>query len=123
MRACSTPGETILKRVAPRAMVDWCHGRITWLGCRLFWPHPNVSLLIDVLVALSADHGWEPVYCVSYGLQDKFKRHFPSGIYHDTHDARYGRPAPDLAGMPLSVLDQPAAEALGYAQVLALKQM
>src|SRR5262249_11513442 len=45
------------------------------------------------------------------------------GIYHDTFDARYGRPAPELSDMPPCVLDATSADALGYAQVLALKQM
>jgi hypothetical protein len=81
-------------------------------------------MLIDVLVSLAAHHNWNPVYCVSSYKRDLLKEHFPSIIYHETNDARYGRPAPELAhlGAP-AILDQPAAEALGYVQVNALKQM
>jgi len=57
-------------------------------------------------------YGWQPVYCVSYNTQDRVKELLPATIYHDTYDARFGRPASQLAGMPLSVIDQPTAQAL-----------
>src|SRR5262249_13762602 len=82
----------------------------------------NESMLVDVLVELSNSYNWQPVYCVSYNTHEQFKQHFPSVIYHDTHDARYGRPAPEFTNIPL-IIDQPTAEAVGYAQVIALKQM
>jgi Capsule polysaccharide biosynthesis protein len=83
----------------------------------------NIPMLIEVLAELSSQHGWQTLYCVSKRTEALVKRHFPSAIYHDTHDARYGRPAPELADLPWTSLDQPGAEALGYAQVTALKQM
>src|SRR5262249_20780634 len=83
----------------------------------------NVSMLIDVLVELSVGHNWEPIYCVSLGTREQLKRRFPSAIYQDTYDARFGRAPPELADMRPVVIDQPTAEVLGYAQVTALKQM
>jgi len=83
----------------------------------------NSPMLIEVLVELSKRYGWQPVYCVSEGTRELLKRRFPGAVYHDTVDARFGRPAPELADIPLAVLDQPAAEALGYAEIITLKQM
>jgi hypothetical protein len=83
----------------------------------------NLPMLIDVLVELSKRYGWELVYCVSEGTETQFKRHFPSAIYHDTVDARFGRPPPELRDMPVGTIDQPTFEALGSMQLLALKQM
>ncbi len=83
----------------------------------------NLPMLIDVLAELSRQHGWQTVYCVSKNTQDLVKQNFPSAIYHDTHEARYGRPAPELAEMPLASIDQPTFVALGYAGMTALKQM
>jgi hypothetical protein len=84
----------------------------------------NDQMLIDVLVRLAAHHNWNPIYCVSSYQHDLLKEHFPSIIYHETNDARYGRPAQEFAdlGAP-AIIDQPVAEALGYVQVNALKQM
>ena len=83
----------------------------------------NVPMLVRVLVELRDRHGWHTVYCVSEGTHELVRRHFPQAIWHDTVDARFGRPARELADMRLAVLDQPTAEALGYVQVLALRQM
>jgi len=80
-------------------------------------------MLVEVLVELSKTYGWEPVYCVSHRLREQIKRYFPSAIYHETGDARYGRFAPELAKMLPIIIDQPTAEALAYAEVMALKQM
>jgi Capsule polysaccharide biosynthesis protein len=85
----------------------------------LEWHEP---MLIEVLAELKA-HGWQTLYCVSYQLEDHVRRHFPEAVYHDTFDARYGRPPGALADLPWSGIDQATAEALGYAQVIALKQM
>src|SRR5438105_15697997 len=75
----------------------------------------NIPMLIDVLVDLSQNSGWNPVYVVSNYTKDRVKHHFPSAIYQDTIDARYGRAAADLADMTASaVMDQATAEALGY---------
>jgi hypothetical protein len=83
----------------------------------------NSPMFIKVLAELSAQLGWETVYCVSKNTQDLLKQHFPAAVYHDTHEARYGRPAAEFANLPWVSLDQPAAESLGYAQVMAFKQM
>ena len=83
----------------------------------------NLPMLVEVLVELSKGYDWQPVYCVSEGTRDLVKRHFPEAIYHDTVDARFGRPAPELSDLAPAIIDQPTAEALGYAQVIALKQM
>jgi hypothetical protein len=80
-------------------------------------------MLIDVLGELNRRRGWDVVYCVSYGTGEQVKKFFPNAAYQNTHDARYGKPAPELADMPRAPLDQPTAQALGYAQVMALKQM
>jgi len=71
----------------------------------------NLHALIDVQVELSKARGWEPVYCVSVNQQEQLKQLFPSAIYHDTHQTRYARPAPEFADMPSGILDQPTAEA------------
>jgi hypothetical protein len=86
----------------------------------LEWHDP---MMINVLVQLSKRYGWEVQYCTSFQTGDLFRQHFPSAIYHESYDARYGRPPPELAALPWSGIDQPTAEALGYATVLALKQM
>jgi hypothetical protein len=83
----------------------------------------NLPMLVDVLVELSSRYGWEIVYCVSEGTETQFRRHFPNAVYHDTVDARYGRPPQELRDMPPGSLDQPTFEALGAIQLLALKQM
>jgi hypothetical protein len=83
----------------------------------------NVPMLIDVLVELSGKYGWEPVYCVSERTEEQFKRHFPAAIYHDTVDARFGRPPPALRNLAPVIIDQPTHERLAPVQVLALKQM
>src|SRR5262245_19030743 len=83
----------------------------------------NSWSLVEVLVELAEKHGWDPVYCVSYGNEDAFKRRFPAAIYHDTFHARYGRPPAELADLRRNLVDQRTAEALGYATTLALKQM
>lgn len=83
----------------------------------------NTPMLIDVLAELSAQHGWQTAYCVSYGLEQRVKSHFPSAVYHETFDARYGRPPAELANLSPIGIDQPTAEALGYAATIALKQM
>ena len=83
----------------------------------------NTTMLIDILVELSARYDWQPIYCVSTGTQDYLKERFPFAIYHDTYDARYDRPPPELADMLRATIDQPTAEALCFAEVMALKQM
>jgi hypothetical protein len=84
----------------------------------------NLPMLIEVLVELSQRYRWRPVYCVSEGTRELLKRHFPTAIHHDTVDARAGRPAPEFADIAAhAIIDQPTAEALGYAEVMALKQM
>jgi hypothetical protein len=83
----------------------------------------NTLMLINVLVALKEKYGWKPIYCVSHNLEAYVKERLPDIIYHDTFDARYGRPAAALAHMRLNVLDEPAAAALSTSQLLALKQM
>ena len=80
-------------------------------------------MFIGVLAELSAQHGWETMYCVSKNTQQLVQQHFPAAVYHDTHEARYGRPAPEFASLPWVSLDQPTAEELGYAQVVAFEQM
>ena len=83
-----------------------------------------VPMLIDVVVRLSQQYGWVPVYFISNASRDLVKKHFPSAIYQETNDARFGRPAPELPDIgATAVLDQPMAEALAYAEVNALKQM
>lgn len=82
----------------------------------------NVPMQIKVLAELSAQHGWETIYCVSKDTEHLVKQYFPNAIYHDTHHARYGRPAPGLSDLPWVSLDQPTAEAIGYAEIIALKQ-
>lgn len=83
----------------------------------------NTPALVEVLAALSTDYGWEPVYCVGARQQGRLSQIFPAAIYHETHDARYARPPQNLADLQPAALDQPTAEAIGYAQVMALKQM
>ena len=52
------------------------------------------------------------------------KQHFPSIIYQETNDARFGQPAAEFADIGASgIIDQPTAEALGYVEVMALRQM
>jgi hypothetical protein len=84
----------------------------------------NVPMLVDVLVELTQRHGWDPVYITSNYTRDQVKRHFPSIVYQETNDARFGLPAAEFAdfGVP-AIIDQPTAEALGYVEVMALRQM
>jgi hypothetical protein len=84
----------------------------------------NVPMLVDVLVELSQQYGWKPVYITSNYTRELVKRNFPSIIYQETNDARFGQPAAEFAdiGAP-GIVDQPTAEALGYVEVMALKQM
>jgi Capsule polysaccharide biosynthesis protein len=84
----------------------------------------TTPMLIDVVVELSQHYGWNPVYITSNYTQDLVKRHLPSAVYQETVDARYGRPVPELADITSAgIIDQPTSEALGYAEVMALKQM
>ena len=84
----------------------------------------TTPLLIEVVHELAQNCRWNPLYLVSNYQRDLVAERFPSAIYQDTVDARYGRPARELSDLPASgVIDQPTAEDLGYAQVIALKQM
>ncbi len=83
----------------------------------------NTSMLVDVLERFQSEDGGNQSIAFRMALKDQVKRHFPTAIYHDTFEARYGRPAPELSDCRQSASDQPTAEALGYAEVLALKQM
>lgn len=81
-------------------------------------------MLIDVVVSLAEHYNWNPVYCISSSSHDLWKKHFPSIVYQETNDARYGRPAPELPDLKApAIIDQPEAEALGYIQVNAFRQM
>ena len=84
----------------------------------------NVPMLIDVLVELSRQYGWNRVYITSNYTKNLVKQHFPSIVHQVTNDARFGQSAPEFAdiGAP-GIIDQPTAEALGYAEIMALKQM
>jgi hypothetical protein len=98
------------------------HGRRA--GPRALVLEFNIPMQIDVLVELSRQHGWDPVYITSSDTRDLVKRHFPSIVYQETNDARFCVPAPEFAdfGTP-GIMDQPTAEALGYVEVMALRQM
>jgi len=56
----------------------------------------NVPMLIDVLVELSRQYGWNPVYITSNYTKDLVKQYFPSIIYQETNDARFGQPAAEF---------------------------
>jgi hypothetical protein len=84
----------------------------------------NVPMLIDVLVELKQQYQWEPVYITTNYTRDLVDSHFPSIVYQETNDARFCWPAAEFADFgEIAVIDQPTAEALGYVEVMALRQM
>jgi hypothetical protein len=83
----------------------------------------NVPMLVDVLVELSQQYGWNPVYITSNYTSEQVKKHFPAIVYQETNDARFGHPAAEFVGASPGVVDQSTAEALGYVEVMALRQM
>ena len=70
-------------------------------------------------------HGWDFVYWVGDGpaFGRLVESRFPGIIFHDTVDARLGRPPAALADLVPRPFDEAMAEALSYEQALALKMM
>jgi Capsule polysaccharide biosynthesis protein len=103
-------------RVALRALPD--HPRVLALE----W---NLPFHIDMAARLAERHGWDFVYWVGDGpvFGRAVEARFPGIIFHDTVDARFGRPPPALADLVPLPFDEELAQALAYEQTLALKMM
>src|SRR5262245_14084343 len=74
---------------------------------------------------LAKKHGWNFVYWVgdTATLAGAVERRFPGIIFHDTVDARCGRPPAALADLRAHPFDEAIAQALAYEETLALKMM
>jgi hypothetical protein len=85
----------------------------------------NLPFHIDVARRLAECHGWDFVYWVGDGATFgvKVRECFPDIIFHDTVDARYGRPPPELPDLQPHPFDEPMARNLAYEQTLILKMM
>ncbi len=95
-------------------------------------PRPRVLVLewnlpfhVGMAALLAERHGWNFVYWVGDGptFGRLVESRFPGIIFHDTVDARLGRPPAGLANLVPRPFDEAMAEALGYEQTLTLKMM
>jgi hypothetical protein len=79
---------------------------------------------IDVARELKEGYGWEFVYWVGGPVQEApLKALFPGLVYHLGLDARLGRPAPALAGLPPAPYDTDLFRAMAPHQVVAEKML
>ncbi|MCC6642343.1 MAG: hypothetical protein IT386_14380, partial [Deltaproteobacteria bacterium] len=85
----------------------------------------NLPFHVDVAVLVAERHGWDFVYWVGDGpaFGRLVEARFPGIVFHDTVDARLGRPPAVLADLVPRPFDEAMAEALAYEQTLALKMM
>src|SRR5262245_41893830 len=85
----------------------------------------NLPFHIDVAAWLAERHGWQFVYWVGDGAAfgAKVQERFPGIIFHDTVDARYGRPPAALADLQPRPFDEAMAKLLAYEETLVLKMM
>jgi RimJ/RimL family protein N-acetyltransferase len=85
----------------------------------------NLPFHIDMAARLAERHGWSFVYWVGDGpaFGQAVQAQFPGIIFHDTVDARFGRPPAALADLVPRLFDEELAQALAYEQTVALKMM
>lgn len=85
----------------------------------------NLPFHVEMATRLAERHGWEFVYWVGDGpvFGRLVESRFPGIVFHDTVDARLGRPPACLADLVPRPFDETMAEALSYEQALALKMM
>jgi hypothetical protein len=85
----------------------------------------NLPFHIDMAGYLTEWYGWEFVYWVGDGsaFGQALQARFPDIVFHDTVDARFGRPQAALAHLVPQPFDEELAQALAYEQTLALKMM
>lgn len=85
----------------------------------------NLPFHVDMAALLAERHGWDFVYWVGDGpsFGRLVESRFPGIIFHDTVDARLGRPPAALADLVPRPFDEAMAEALSYEETLTLKMM
>lgn len=85
----------------------------------------NLGFHLELAAHLHEAHGWDFVYWVGDGpvFGRAVEERFPGIVFHDTVDARFGRPPRALADLVPRVFDEGLAHALAYHETLALKMM
>jgi len=85
----------------------------------------NLGFHLDLAAHLREAHGWDFVYWVGDGpvFGRAVEERFPGIVFHDTVDARFGRPPRALADLAPRSLDEGLAHALAYHETLAVKMM
>jgi RimJ/RimL family protein N-acetyltransferase len=85
----------------------------------------NLPFHIDVASRLAERYRWNFVYWVGDGetFGSKVRERFPDIVFHDTVDARYGRPPKALVDLQPRPFDEKMARMLAYEKALVLKMM
>jgi RimJ/RimL family protein N-acetyltransferase len=85
----------------------------------------NLPFHVDVATYLAERHSWKFVYWVGDegAIGARVRERFPEIIFHETVDARYGRPPMALAALEPQPFDERMARILAYEHNLVLKMM